>query len=81
MSRASVYLDYNATALVRPEAAAAVAQLTRSELLQVPNFGRGALKALAIWLASCGFELSPEIPAGGATPRQGNEEREQTRCQ
>jgi hypothetical protein len=37
--------------LPEPEAADAVAQLTRRELLATPNFGRVACDAVATWLA------------------------------
>jgi hypothetical protein len=41
--------------LPEPEAAAAIAQLTRRELLAAPNLGRGACDALVAWLARHGL--------------------------
>ena len=48
------------TELPEPEAAAAVAQLTRRELLATPNFGKGAAAAIAAWLARHGLTLKAE---------------------
>jgi hypothetical protein len=45
------------TALPEIEAAAAIARLTRRELLATPNFGRGACDAVVAWLARHGLAL------------------------
>jgi len=41
------------------DAARAVAQFTRRELMNTPNFGRGSLSALRAWLAKHGLALRP----------------------
>jgi hypothetical protein len=56
--RAQTFL-HNAGLTVLPEidAAAAVARLTRRELMATPNFGRVACDALVAWLARHGLTL------------------------
>jgi hypothetical protein len=56
--RAQTFLHNNGLSeLPEIEAAAAVAQLTRRELLATPNFGKGAAAAIAAWLARHGLTL------------------------
>jgi len=50
------------TSLVEVEAARAVAQISRRELMRTPNFGHGACAAVIAWLASHGFKLQPRGP-------------------
>jgi Homeodomain-like domain len=59
--RAQTFL-HNAglTELPETEAALAVAQLTRRELLATPNFGKSAAVAVTAWLARHGFTLKVE---------------------
>jgi hypothetical protein len=56
--RAQTFL-HNAglTALPETEAANAVAQLSRREILSAPNIGKGATAAVAAWLARRGLTL------------------------
>lgn len=52
-ARAQTFLHLNGLAdLPEPEAAAAVAQLSRCELMSHPNVGKGAVAALTAWLAA-----------------------------
>jgi hypothetical protein len=44
------------------DAARAVAQLSRRELMRAPNFGAAACAALVAWLACHGLALQPESP-------------------
>jgi hypothetical protein len=46
-------------ALSEIDAARAVAQFTRRELMSTPNFGRVSLSALRAWLAKHGLALRP----------------------
>ena len=68
--RAQTFLHYSGLA-ERPEAeaACAVAQLSRRELLQVPNFGRAACAALIVWLSHHGLTLQRETPTAFARRR------------
>ena len=56
--RAQTFLhNVGLTELPEPEAAAAIARLTRRELLATPNFGRVACDAVVAWLARHGLTL------------------------
>jgi hypothetical protein len=48
------------------EAARAVAQLSRRELMRMPNFGSVACAAIIAWLSRQGLELSEELPKPSA---------------
>jgi len=50
------------TSLDEVEAARAVSQLSRRELMHTPNFGHGACAAVIAWLACYGFKLRTESP-------------------
>jgi hypothetical protein len=59
-SRAQTFLHISGlTALSEAEATAAVAQLSRRELLSRPNVGKGAAAALADWLTRHGHTFHP----------------------
>ena len=46
------------------EAAEALARLSRKEIQAEPNLGRGAVKAIEVWLAGHGLTLRDETPTG-----------------
>jgi hypothetical protein len=57
--RAQTFLhNADLTELPETKAAAAIAQLTRRELLATPNFGRVACDAVVAWLARHGLTLN-----------------------
>jgi hypothetical protein len=58
------------TALPETEAATAVARYSRRELLTTPNLGRGAVGAIADWLAGHGLALQSEQKKVGAPTRE-----------
>jgi hypothetical protein len=60
-TRVQTFLQ-NMDLAARPEidAVIAVAQLSRRELLGIPNFGVGACAAVVAWLAGHGLKLRPE---------------------
>jgi hypothetical protein len=60
----------NLSALPETEAATAVARYSRRELLTTPNLGRGAVGAIATWLAHHGLALQPEQKKAGAPSRE-----------
>jgi hypothetical protein len=65
--RAQTFLhNMNFAPLSEVEAATAIARLSRRELLLAPNVGRGAVDAIAAWLASHGLELRPPPTKAGA---------------